>query len=443
MSKEIRWLWSESKQWVERGLISETQAAGIRGLYPEPKAGLPWSTIIFSGLGGTIAGLGVILLVAYNWHALDRYTKLALIFAGMAGLHGAGLRLFLRSERWRQFGEALCLVGSMLFGAGIWLVAQIYHIDEHFPNGFLLWGFGALAMAWAMPSIAHGLLAVSLLCIWGCSEGWGFDVASHWAPVLVLAGGGLLAWRMRSLVLLAATLAAFMLALSANVTAVEGGLLLRVLLSCFTGFVAVSLVAERSRGFPKSARVWEFFGWAGFVFCLYLLTFPQITEDLLGWHRPGLAVMRSEQTVYLWVPLALCGGLWGFVVWRSRAAPATAEAPGPRLEHWLLPLTALLCYILALGQFTDDRWFVAGVFNLVFLAVAAAWMARGGREGLLGPMVLGSLLLVALAAARFFDLFESLATRGLVFLVVGAVLGAEGALFRRARRRTQTVEAGI
>jgi hypothetical protein len=91
---------------------------------------------------------------------------------------------------------------------GIWLVAQFYHIDEHFPNGFLLLGLGALAMVWAMPSIAQGLLAVTVLCIWGCSEGWGFDVASHWAPVLVLAAGGVLAWRMRSLVLLAATLVA-------------------------------------------------------------------------------------------------------------------------------------------------------------------------------------------------------------------------------------------
>jgi hypothetical protein len=295
-----------------------------------------------------------------------------------------------------------------------------------------------------MPSIALGLLAVTVLCIWGCCEGWGFDVAIHWAPALVLAGGGLLAWRMRSLVLLAATLAAFMLALTANVTVVEGGLVLRVLLSCVTAFVAVSLMAERSAAFPRSARVWAFYGWAGFLVCLFLLTFPEITEDLLGWHhrdRPGGGLGYQ---FYQWGPLALCAGFWGFLAWRSRrGAPVADEAPGPRLEHWLLPLTALLCHVLAVAQFAEDKWFVAGVFNLVFLAVAAAWMARGTREGLLQPIVLGSLLLVALTTARFFDLFESLAARGLVFLLVGAVLGAEGALFRRARRQAQTVEAGV
>jgi uncharacterized integral membrane protein len=76
----------------------------------------------------------------------------------------------------------------------------------------------------------------------------------------------------------------------------------------------------------------------------------------------------------------------------------------------------------------------------VFLAVAAAWMGRGCREGQLRPTILGSLLLVALVAARYFDLFESLAVRGFVFLAVGGLLIAEGFLFRRTRQRLQNAE---
>jgi hypothetical protein len=51
------------------------------------------------------------------------------------------------------------------------------------------------------------------------------------------------------------------------------------------------------------------------------------------------------------------------------------------------------------------------------------------------------LLLVALISARYFDLFESLAIRGLIFLLVGGLLFAEGILFRRARRLARTAEA--
>ena len=50
-------------------------------------------------------------------------------------------------------------LGTMFFGAGIWLIAQVYHIDEHYPNGFLLWGLGALAMAWALRSIPQAIVA--------------------------------------------------------------------------------------------------------------------------------------------------------------------------------------------------------------------------------------------------------------------------------------------
>src|SRR5260370_18156807 len=105
MRKEIHWLSAESKQWVERGLISEEQASRIRGLYPDLKAGLPWSTLIFSGLGGAIAGLGIILLVAYNWHSLHRFTKLGIIFYVMVALHATALRLFLLRGSFCHFGN--------------------------------------------------------------------------------------------------------------------------------------------------------------------------------------------------------------------------------------------------------------------------------------------------------------------------------------------------
>jgi hypothetical protein len=430
---------------VEGGVISPEQAARIRGLYPEPKPGLPWSTIVFSGLGVVIAGLGIILLLAYNWQDLHRLAKLGIILTGIIVLHGCGLRLFLRSAHWAQVGEAMCLMGSMLFGAGIWLVAQTYHIEEHFPNGFLLWGIGALALAWAMPSIAQALLAVIVLCIWGCSESWGFDHAMHWAPALLFAGGGLLAWRLKSLLLLTVVLAAFCLSLAANTSVLDSGLVLRVLLNSATAFVAAALLSRDNQTFPGSTGVWQFFGWVGFLFCLYLLTFPEITEGLLGWYHFGDEPhVGLAKLFYEWVPLALGVGLWGLVAFRFQPNRWWQdEAYGLHLEDWLLPLSALLCQVLAMAKFTEDKWFVAGVFNLVLLAIAGMWMARGGRSGLLRPMVLGSVLLIALATARFFDLFESLAWRGLAFLVVGGVLAAEGVLFKRSRKAAQTKEATL
>jgi predicted membrane channel-forming protein YqfA (hemolysin III family) len=83
---------------------------------------------------------------------------------------------------------------------------------------------------------------------------------------------------------------------------------------------------------------------------------------------------------------------------------------------------------------TGDTLFVSLVFNLVCFGVAVMWMLRGCRDGSLRETVRGSLLLAAVVLARYFDLFESLAMRGLVFLVLGGLLVGEGFYYRRLRR---------
>lgn len=442
MNEQVRWLWQQSEGWVERGLIAREQAERIRGLYPAPQATRPWGLIIFSSLGAVTAGLGVILLLAYNWQAIPKFAKLGIILGSLVGLQTGGLWLFQRGESRRPVGEAVCVLGTMLFGAGIWLVAQIYHIDEHYPNGFLIWGLGALGLAWAMPSVAQGFLATGVLCAWGCTEGWGFEHAMHWAPLLLLGGAGALAWQERSPSLLGAVLTAFALCLAANLCAVSEHLLLRTLLGFAVLFVAVGRLAGRRGWFAGSGPVWGFFGWAGFLFCLYLLTFPGIVSHLLGGVRHGPPA-EPIRLIYEWLPVVLALGAWGVVGWPWRPG---AAAPRPRdchLEDLLLPFTLFLAQFLAMSELGEGQWEVAGIFNLVFLAVAAAWMAQGCRDGDLRRTVLGSVLLAALTTARYFDLFESLAIRGVVFLTVGGLLFAEGILFRRARQRVQPKEVTI
>lgn len=134
MNKHIQWLVGQLEMWVQQGLVSREQAAAIRRLYPAQKASLPWGMLIFTGIGAVIVGLGVILLFAYNWQAMPKAAKLAVVFLSLAGAHGSGIALSRCTDWRRQLGDTLCLLGTMLFGAGIWLVAQIYHIDEHYPN---------------------------------------------------------------------------------------------------------------------------------------------------------------------------------------------------------------------------------------------------------------------------------------------------------------------
>jgi uncharacterized membrane protein len=442
MSRYVRWLHEQLPGWVTQGAISPAQAEAIRRLYPETKPGLPWATLIFSGVGAVVIGLGVILLLAYNWEAIPKFAKLGLIFGGVVAAHAGGLRWFEASDWRRQLGEALGLLGTMLFGAAIWLIAQVYHIDEHYPNGFLLWGLGALALAWTLPSVAQGVLAAVVLSVWGGTENFHFATAVHWAPLLLAVGAGGLAWQQRSTLLLAVTLAGFYFLLLTNSAQGRGSLAFPAALNISVLLVALGSLAGWRGGFPAAARVLSFFGWGGFLFVVYLLSFHSLAGDALSWHEHLVADDRWLQlALYGWLPFALALAAWaGNAAWRRRATGGWACPP----EEWLLPLTVLLSQVLAVAlpgaggtMRQENEAAVAGIYNLILLATAGMWMAQGCRAGQLRPVVLGSLLLVLLVAARYFDLFDSLALRGVVFLVVGGILFAEGFFYRRARHRAE------
>ena len=330
----------------------------------------------------------------------------------------------------------------MMFGAGIWLVAQVYHIDEHYPNGFFVWGLGAMAMAWAMPSLSHGLLAVVVLCIWNCSEAWHFRAATHWGPLLMLAGTGVLAWRQRWRLLLFVSLAGFVIAIMANAESTRGSVALLTVLNAAAVFLAMEVLVRRHRWWPESAKVWAAVGWAAFLICLFILTFDSWGQEFIREVDLDETYNASAIRAYRWLPLATAMLAWGLVGfgWMARkGAERDADCP---YEHWLVPLAAAACEgFRFVGVDYDDEWVVGSPFNLLALTLAVGWMVRGCREARRLPTVAGSLLLVALVWARYFDLFESLLARGGVFVVVGGLLLAEGVIYSRARRRIQK-EAG-
>lgn len=434
MGKPIRWLHEEIDRWVNSEIITGAQAARLREIYPFPGVATPWGMIIFSGLGAALVGLGVILLFAYNWHAIPRYGKLAVIFGFLAAAHAGNLILIRRPGWQRQLGEALAVLGTMLFGSGIWLIAQIYNINEHFPNGFLIWALGALALGWAVYSIPQGVIAAVLLCIWSCSEAGPFDTPVPWAPLLLCAGVGGLAWRTRSLFLLTLTAIGLYVMLLVNAANAVDAITFGAGLALGVFFVATSMWARHTKAWPSAAPVLQFLGYGGFLIITYILSFSRETHHLLNWTERSHVL--PDLVCYGWIPFGLAMLAWvgWFAYWLSRRQ---SEGPPLSPEWLLLPGALLAAQIFGFSDVAHDDFAVmaGAIFNLVLLALAGVWMARGCRQGLLWPTVTGSLLLVALATARYFDLFESLLARGTVFLFVGVILFVEGFFYRRARRQ--------
>jgi hypothetical protein len=172
----------------------------------------------------------------------------------------------------------------------------------------------------------------------------------------------------------------------------------------------------------------RFFGLTGFVVCAYIASFHATTEHLLRWASSDSA-NAVHAVVYRGGFFALALIAWALVAWRARRGEVVRVA----LEEWLCPIALVYSQLVGFGVAGLGGWFAAVVFNLVCVGVASAWMVQGCRESRMRPVVLGSVLLSVVVFARYFDLFESLAVRGLVFVGFGAVLFAEGFFYRRLR----------
>ena len=437
MNKQRRWLFRELDRWTSGAIVTPEQAARIRALYPSEEPGAPWGLIAFSGIGAVVVGLGVILLLAYNWEDIPRLGKLALILGATAATHTGGTILRERPGWPGQFAEVFSVLGTMFFGAGIWLVAQIYHIDEHYPNGYLFWGLGALAMAWALRSVPQGLIAVATLSIWGGSEVVGFARGAEFVFVMLAAGILPLAWHKRSIVLLGAVLAGLYLMLIMHAGHRGGastGFLAAISLSVLL-VGASKCVPSRGDLAPLGGTL-RFFGTAAFVICLYILTFENAADDLLARRSPADEIPWQAAS-YRWTPGIAALAIW---VWIARDLLG-GRREAARLDEWLMPVILLFSHAFAAAGARHFDLLAVAVFNLAAFLLAALWMVQGCREGRLGRTVVGSLLLAAVVLARFFDLFESLAVRGLIFVVLGAVLLAEGFYYRKLRRASAGEEA--
>ncbi len=428
MSKQIRWLHSEIANWQSDQLISDQQAEQIRARYAVVEKTRTWDKLIFPTIGAVVLGLGVILFFAYNWADMHKYLKLAVVFGSLLTAHGLGY-IFTSPERpQRGFGEGSYILGTMLFGAGIWLIAQIYHIDEHYPNGFLVWGMGALAFAWALPSIAQGLVAVALLTLWSGAEIIDFRHTYHSGWLLILCALIPLAWLQRSRSLLFFSLATFSVFFVYNVVVIKSTFFIYIpfYLACL--YLALAKLVQSTR-FPESASVLHFIGLTSYLLFLYLFSF-----QAYGRFFSQYPEYQAFSLAYTIVPIVLT-----VVAWLAVCFGKSWQRMN-RLQRWEagLILTAIcLVAVISLAPVQLKLyWFIVLIlFNLVFIAHCVILIIQGIQQASWKRVSLGCVLMAALLFARFTDLFGSLLIRSLTFVLLGVGLFAVGHFYSKHKQR--------
>lgn len=112
-------------------------------------------------IGAILVGAGIFSFIAANWQEMARPVKITVILVSMFVSYGAGWYMKEKANLLKT-GGALILLGVIIYGAGIFLVAQMFHIRANWPDGFILWMIGTIAMAFAVRSYPLFYLAIPL-----------------------------------------------------------------------------------------------------------------------------------------------------------------------------------------------------------------------------------------------------------------------------------------
>ncbi len=416
---------AELPRWRQEGLLDERAAALLAERYRLNESGWRTSVAAIYLLGVLLVGGGIVSFVAWNWEALPAGGKLALIGSAMVAAHLAGHWLWRVRGTSPRLGHALTFLGTLIFGANIGLVAQIFHLHSDSMKGIGAWAAGAAVAAWALRSVPNALLAVGLGTYWACAFIDRNEGVFPFTPLLLAAVFVPLARLERSRLLLSGTFLAIAItaAVHAGEGAGEGAAILTSLLALAALFLSLpSAFPAESEG-ARLATPASRLGLATWLSVVYTASFRGIAEES-GFDQ-------------------LARGTWG---WAWIAAPAllgavtvTAAALRQRPQTWsdpwspILPVGSTLLLLLAMALPNPGIGMTAAA-NTVLAAFSILLIASAVRSLERGPFWLGVVLAGVLVQSRFFEYDTGLLLKATVFVASGIAVLTVGLAFERRVR---------
>jgi uncharacterized membrane protein len=436
------WLLDQLSVWQRDAIVSDQQAQRIADLYEGAgemaERGRSRAVLVLMAAAATLVGLAAMLLIGYNWDDLSRGTKLAIVLTTIGLTHTFGFSLRYKRKA-RALSETVFFLGCLFYGAGIWLVAQVFHINAHYPDGIWWWAVGVLPFALCLETRLLHALVVALLALWAGQEvlnfahlgGWLFgrwDFLPNGAyslPLLALPG---MVWAYRKqsvktlgmyVPLLAwwTVLQVFAWKLGSNPI-------------YFVGSVGALLLvaAEAHAAGSRFAIPYRYWGSLLVGGALVPLSFFDLNRHLVG----DSAKLVAPQIVIALVALAIVL----FTNRRTKVAGSPDDAGWRVLGRQTIPmglvlLMAFLPMLAAVGKSAGDAGSAALLLTVlvnVAMVAGAFWLMQVGLGEDRGrPFGAGVLYFLLWAVLRYVDLFGDfggmLGAAMMFFLCGGALFG--------------------
>lgn len=136
-----RFLSEELNSQKDKGIISKQQLEDMMTFYEE-ESHVNFIKILVT-IGAVLIGLGVLSFVASNWIYISKVFKVVIIEVLVGSSIYASFKL---EKRYPKTSKALLYLSTLVYGAGIFLIGQIFNYGGEFTTAFLLWTIGAIAV---------------------------------------------------------------------------------------------------------------------------------------------------------------------------------------------------------------------------------------------------------------------------------------------------------
>jgi len=417
--------------WVEDGIISPEQATQLERKYQldrlveESRETLLKTLFMF---GAALIALGVVAFVAAHWELIPKHGKWILITLAMLGSHTAGYRLWKVKNSSPYLGHALIILGTLIFGADIALIGQIFHLPGEYYYGLLFWSLGTLAVGYAVQSTPHFLMALIASLCWFIIFA---RVPSHGAIYLAVLPAVVLpyAYRCHSRGTHAGLAAAWMIGLFAFLVRLGEDF------SPFWLVSALSAVALGFWGYGDLMRVKgkEDFGDDSKVWSAILLSF-------LGYGLTYYEVIKGmvEKNVRwpAWNGTAVWAALWLGAAVMLAVGYRRSGTKTRTTDYLMVCFYVVVCTVV--GLLPDGRWAAfAGVAVMnAFVVLFGAYLFWKGLSALDRRYFwMGLALLILIVVSRFFEYDTGLLWKSVAFILAGVGLIYGGMLFEKKRKK--------
>ncbi|PLX41786.1 MAG: hypothetical protein C0608_04125 [Deltaproteobacteria bacterium] len=429
-------LLGELPRLVSEGVLNEEYSLRLKKHY-EAKAlnGANLTVLIFAVLGALLVGGGVILLVAHNWEELGRHARAGLSLLPLLICQLLAIWVVLTGRREGAWGEGVGVGWHLATGAAIALISQTYHIGGTATEYLFGWALLTLPLTYLLGSTASFALWVFTWSAWAISSiDYQWERVWLFWPVALLFLPYILKVYRKNRYGGRAGLVSIGIAALVGAGCLSAHLFVKAPMLSWLAPLAASILYLMGLSYFSKAETLRqntllSLGALALAIVILVYSYGDIWRFVMRDNFNNYKNLQGMWHYYGYANFALFALGWALLL-----AVAVRKRGLFSLAFGLFPAVMLFSWVIntILGVYMPGMVIV----NLYGLLVGVLMVIRAAKATSVGGMNRAMIFLSALIALRFFDSDLSILTKGLAFIIIGALFFA--ANFKMTRKAKVT-----